>query len=314
MEEIFRIEHYNRLIMSKLHETEHTIYFDGRMIRADNASMSKLAKTVAAMANNDGGEIIYGIAVKRCRTDSYAPIEDFTQSSDWVYTEIQARIDKPIKGLQVVLVPFPDDNRHQLLHIIIPTNNALPHMSDDGRYYRLRHKKIVVMDETEVRLLYGKTTCCDVEFLGIYNTNGLPVLQNGKFRSISFYPKFAIRNCGGVVERHYKMEIAFPASLYEEQFQPMQSLFLRHEGTNVVFGQRNTHSLFQEEIATIIEGKLFVDSKNIEAFIGGDICVSLFFSNGVKKHRLPLWETFTYNGRKLQPDDFTDSIPPSLEI
>jgi hypothetical protein len=49
--------------------------------------------------------------------------------------------------------------------------------------------------------------------------------------------------------------------LYEENFLPLQSNFIRHDGNYIVFGITGRSPLFQNETSTIIEAKLSVNQK-----------------------------------------------------
>lgn len=292
-------------VENKTRMHQELLFFKGEEINDSPAKTTKLAKIICACANSGGGNIIYGISTKRNRADAFNPIGNFLKTKEWLYHEIQSHIEKPIKSLQINYINYSVDSNDLLIHFYIPNNNDQPHMFSDNKYYMLKKTKPYVLDESEVRMLYGKLSHCDLEFLGIYNTNGLPVLQNGKFSSMSFYPKILIRNAGNMVEKDYKIEISFPAVLYEETFQPLQALFIRHEGKNVVFGQKGLNPIFQQEISTMIEAKIAVNSDNIKSFLNDYLSINLFFSNGIKKHSIKLSDTLTYKGKQLKNEDFT---------
>src|SRR5690606_38162 len=122
-------------------------------------------------------------------------------SKEWLFHEIQSHIDKPIRDLNINIFIF--DENSSLIHFQIPENNNQPHMFSDSKYYKWQKNRAVVLDESEVRSLYGRLSVSELEFLGIYNTNGLPVLSGGKFSAMSFYPKLLIRNSGNIVEKDY---------------------------------------------------------------------------------------------------------------
>ncbi len=288
------------------------IFIKGSDFSDTSASMTKLAKNICALANSGGGKVIYGIHPKRGRAEKFDFITDFNKSLDWLNHEIQSQIDSQVKDLQIDIVEI--ENNKFIYQFEIPANNNQPHMFCDSKYYKWQKNKAVVLDESEVRNLYGRLSTCELEFLGVYNTNGLPVLSSGKYSSMSFYPKFLIRNAGNIVEKEYKIEISFPAKLYEETFQPLQALFIRHEGSHVVFGHKGNSSLFQQEISSMIEAKIAVNTENIDVFLKDSINITLYFSNGIKKHNLKLSDTLTYNGKQLEKSDFTYIRSLTMEI
>jgi len=307
-------EFYRELVANNTRMHSALLFFNGSDIDTGSASMTKLAKTICAVSNSGGGDIIYGISQKRGRAVKFDPVTKFGKSTEWLYHEIQSQIDKPVKDFRIDISSAGNDDISKIIHIQIPANNDQPHMFADSKYYKWQKTKAVVLDESEVRMLYGKLSACELEFLGIYNTNGLPVLSAGKYTAMSFYPKLLIRNAGNIVEKDYKIEISFPAKLYEESFQPLQALFIRHEGSHVVFGNKGNHPLFQQEIATMIEAKIAINTENIATFLNEYLNVTLYFSNGIKKHSLKLSDTLTYNGKSLRKDDFTNVRTLTMDI
>lgn len=298
------INYYESLVKEKNRTYDSFILIDGKELSISPAKITKAAKMIAALANSGGGHIIYGIASKYKRADKIAPVKEFNKSDSWIINEIQSHIDKPVKDLELKISPVNDYSNGLILHFFIPINNEQPHMFADNKYYKIKKNKAYVLDESEVRVLYDKLSHCELEFLGIYNTNGLPVLSNGKFNSISFYPKILIRNSGNMVEKDYKIEIAFPAVLFEENYQPLKALFIRHEGSYAVFGQKGLSPIFQEEINTMIEAKIAVSQENVDVFVKEFLIIKLYYSNGIKSHKIKLSETLTYNGKKINPNDF----------
>ena len=306
------IEFYKNLITDKTRMHSSFVFIKGSEFDSSPNSMGRMAKKICALANSGGGKIIYGIYPKRSRADKFDFITGFNKSLDWLTHEIQSQIDSPIKDLK--FTPIEIETGKFLYQFEIPANNGQPHMFNDSKYYKWQKNKAVILDESEVRMLYGKLSECELEFLGVYNTNGLPVLSSGKYSSMSFYPKFLIRNAGNIVEKDYKIEISFPAKLFEESFQPLKALFIRHDGSHVVFGQKGNNPLFQQEISTMIEGKIAVNLENIDVFMKDYINITLYFSNGIKKHSLKLSETLTYNGKQLNKSDFTNIKTLTMEI
>lgn len=303
------LNYYQSIVKNNLRMHNSFLLYSGSFFQSSSSlTMSKLSKTVCGLANSGGGEIIFGIETKNFRAINFSPIINFNKDDLYLYHEIQSQIEPPIKDLQIKLIDFTANCNDKLLHIVVPYSNGQPHMFSDNRYYKLNKTRISVLNEQDVRSLYNINSISDLEFLGLYNTNGLPNLLNGKFTSINFYPKFLIRNSGNKVEKDYKIELSFPSSLYEESFQPLKYMFIRHDGSYVVFGQKGVNSLFQDETSTIIEAKITVNISNIQSFLDEYIKINLYFTSGVKKHVIKLSESLTYNGKHLNINDFTQEI------
>lgn len=297
----YSFEYYRRLVDDKVSCHDSLWLVGGSQWNAGQSA--KLAKMVSAIANSGGGELIFGIAQKRSRADSFDLVKGFDKGEEWIFHEIQSQIDNPISDLSVNICTVPESNG-KIIHIHIPTNNNAPHLFSDSKFYRWKKGKCIVMNESEIRTAYLKISTCDLEFLGVTNINGIPTLSGGKFSSMNFYPKFMIRNAGNIVEKEYKVEIAFPTALFEETNQPLKSAFVRHEGIYSVFGQRGNYPIFQQEISTIIEAKITVNAENFSTFQNEYMNIYLYFSNGLKKHSIKLSDTFTYNGKRLTKEDF----------
>lgn len=301
----YSFEYYRRLVDDKVSCHDSLWLVGGSQWNAGQSA--KLAKMVSAIANSGGGELIFGIAQKRSRADIFDLVKGFDKGEEWIFHEIQSQIDNPIADLSVNICTVPESNG-KIIHIHIPASNNAPHLFSDSKFYRWKKGKCIVMNESEIRTAYLKISTCDLEFLGVTNINGIPTLSDGKFSSMNFYPKFMIRNAGNIVEKEYKVEIAFPTALFEETNQPLKSAFVRHEGIYSVFGQRGNYPIFQQEISTIIEAKITVNAENFSTFQNEYMNIYLYFSNGLKKHSIKLSDTFTYNGKRLTKDDFTKPI------
>jgi len=293
------IEFCKNLINKKIKIPNSMFVFSGKSF----LSISKVAKDVCAIANCGGGNLYYGLIEKSGRIINFSPIENYKNDEEWLYYEIQSFIDQPIKNFKVEFSYI--DNNSLIIHLTIPFNNNQPHLFLDGKFYKYENKKTVQMKENEIRRMYGMLNYSDLEIIGITNTNGLPILKEGKFSTISFYPKIFIQNIGNVVEKIYKIEISFPASLYEENFQPLKLIFSRFEGKYAVFCNSGNNPIFQNEINSAIEAKIELNLKNFDDFFTESLIINLYYSKGIKKQELKLSETLTYNGKIITKEDFT---------
>ncbi|MCF0206396.1 MAG: ATP-binding protein [Bacteroidales bacterium] len=276
----YSVEYYQNIVNDNIRCYDSLWCVDGSLWCNSASFLVKLAKIVAAMANCDGGELIYGISQKRSHAEAFSTVRNFDKTADWLLHEIQSQIEPQVKDLRVLVCEIPDHDGC-VIHIHVPSNNNAPHLFADSKFYRWQKGKCLVMSEKEIRTAYTRLNVCDVEFLGVSNINGIPTLAGGKFQSMSFYPKFMIRNAGNIVEHEYKVEIAFPSALFEESNQPLKNAFVRHEGIYSVFGQKGNYPIFQQEICTIIEAKITVNAENISTFLSENLMVYLYFSNGI---------------------------------
>ena len=177
-------------------------------------------------------------------------------------------------------------------------------MANDNKYYCRNLTNTILLQEHEIRNLYTKNSRPELEFVGVTNTNGNPTNKLGKLDFITFFPKFLIKNSGEQVEDVYKIEISIPSSLHDVNYIAMQNYFTRYDDEMIVFSIKNNNPIFQNEIYTIAEAKIIVNSKNYVDFENGVIEIKLFYSKGVKTTQLDLKTTLTYNKQQLQIEQF----------
>ncbi|MBI4646966.1 MAG: ATP-binding protein [Bacteroidia bacterium] len=271
--------------------------------------LNKLSVILSAFANMTGGILIYGIETKRRMAHCFSFINSSNISAGNLLFQVQSRISRKIKGLKIDVINIENNPLKSVLIFRIPESKDAPHMAFDKKYYRRYNYKEAVMDEHEIRMLYGKSNITEIEFFGIINTNGVPVLSNGKFEHINFYPRFLVRNISSAIELYYKIELAVPIELHDSSFAAMQNYFTRHEGIYGIFSIPNRTPLFQEELATIFEAKLHVNSQNYHVFENEYIKLKLFYSNGTKLHEFRLKDTFKYKNMEIMNNNFVTTQP-----
>jgi len=314
--DIITQEDIQSLLDMKVEESLSLEYKKANEISPDQPNkINRISVVISAFANTAGGILIYGIQSKRRKAYEYSFINGNKFTVDWFKSIIHPRIQRPIEGLKFHHVVFDDDLTKSVFVISIPESPDAPHMAFDKKFYKRSHFKEIVMEEYEVRLMYKKTNITELEFFGILNTNGVPILSGGRLVTMNFYPKFMIRNISNIVEHSYKFEISIPTAVYDETFKPLQQYFVKHEGVNSVFAIPNTSPLFQEEITTVIDANLYINRQNYKYFENGDIIVKLYYSNGLKTQRFNLKQTFHYKNKTINYEDFalTEEALPEMK-
>lgn len=266
--------------------------------------LNKLVCDVTAFANTIGGTIIFGIEKKRGRADRFSYHKSEKYPVLLIKNVLETRIHKNIENVSIDLIQTGEDFFESVLVISISESNDAPHMAFDNIYYKRHNRKSLPMEEYEVRMAYGKLSKTSLEFAGIFNSNGIPTLSNGKFISMMFLPRFMIRNTGSVIEKHYKFEIGIPSSLCDESYFALNTYFSRHDGIHNVYTISCKTPLFQDELNTISEAKLLITKDNIQDYLQGNIFVNLFYTDGVKSSEFRIIDIFKYNDKILKPEEF----------
>ncbi len=182
----YNIDYLNSLIFNKTEESLHLEYKAAGALGKQNNKTDEISKDVSAMANSDGGQIIYGI--KEIKTGVTSEIEinpvnskDF--SMEWIQNIINDKIQPRISG--VVIFPITITDNETVYVIDIPKSDTA-HQAADKRYYKRYNCISEAMHDYEIRdiLNRSKNPKIDLKFkitnntLDIYAVNNGPVYAN----------------------------------------------------------------------------------------------------------------------------------------
>lgn len=115
----------------------------------------EIAKDVSAMANSDGGWLVYGVEESGHlpeRLDAGVPDDSITR--EWIENVLSANISPSIPGLKIVQIP--GQNGHSYFAIEIPKSYGGPHQAPNKRYYKRYNFKSSPMDDYEIRDVRGR--------------------------------------------------------------------------------------------------------------------------------------------------------------
>ncbi|MFH2094671.1 MAG: ATP-binding protein [Bacteroidota bacterium] len=296
----------HKIIENRAEESIDIEFKNGSELDAvSSRGLDKLSVMVTSFANTSGGLLIFGIETKKRRAWGLSCSVSESFNPAMIIHGLHSRIQKHIPGMEVKQV-IMDSSKHASVFIFrIPESRMAPHMAFDRRFYKRSNFREVLMEEYEVRQAYHKTNVADIEFFGVINTGGVPILHNGKFIEMNFYPKFLVRNISSAIEHTWKFELFLPSALHDPSFHALQHYFARHDGPYSVFSVSNRSPLFQEELATVIEAKIGVTKENFHVFDREKIVIRIYFTGGIKTHEYPMKETFRYKMAELNFNDFT---------
>jgi hypothetical protein len=167
----------------------------------------EITKDVSAMANADGGIIIYGVKEydeddKKHLPEKIDPIDRTQFSKEWldqVINNIRPRID----GLSIHPVDINTEPNHVVYVVEIPKGTTA-HQAKDHRYYKRFNFESVPMEDYEVRDVMNRATTPDaqVEFF----SKRIPP-KEGEWR---YRLECTVSNPGIQVINHLKLEFTFP--------------------------------------------------------------------------------------------------------
>ena len=268
--------------------------------------IEQLSILVSSFANTVGGTIFFGIDTQRRKASGLSPAKISPQTIDQLKYILQSAINPEIDTLDIKQFTIDGNEAKSVLMIKVPNSDIAPHMAQDKRFYKRADCKEIIMYEYEIRELYQRAKKAEIDIYAIINTNGIPILESGKYQKVNFYPRFLVKNISSVIEHHYKMELYIPSGIYNPNFSVLQQHFARLEDHYSVFSVSNTSPLFQHELATVLDANLIIDGDNFKLFTELDIIIKLFYSNGVKTKYFRLLDTFLYQNKPLRSEDFSD--------
>jgi hypothetical protein len=178
-------------------------------------------------------------------------------------------------------------------------------MFENYKYYKRVLSKNVLMEEFEIRQLYQISKKSDLQIISISNLQGIPHMSGGLYSSMKFYPRVHIQNLGQRLEDIYKLELALPSALVDESFSVLHKYLKGYEKDKNIYSIPSTEPLFQNEIKTMIELVLKVDTHNFDTFLKSEINLKLYSSEQVHEQNYWCREWFHYQGSLPQIESFT---------
>lgn len=208
MEDLHKKEKYDLKILESfiLNEIEETIHIDFKSSGAlskEDAKKREISKDVASFANSDGGIIIYGISEKNHKASHFSYIDGNIFTKEWLEQVISSTINRNIPGLKIYPVRKGGNIEQSLYIVQIPASLEAPHMSKDKRFYKRFNFESVMMEEYEVRSLYGRRAKSKLSFDG-HNIGVEKSLVDG---NVVIRFSTYVYNEGDRVEENYKVNI-----------------------------------------------------------------------------------------------------------
>lgn len=158
----FTAETLQYLIENEVEENVHLDYKAGTALQKNDRGKNEITKDVSAFANADGGIIIYGLAEKDHKPAELAPFDgnDFSKER---LDQIIANIQPSIKGVSIFPIRLGGDVSQSVYVVKIPRSSNAPHMASDHRYYKRNNFQSVAMEDYEVRDLFTRADCPELE-------------------------------------------------------------------------------------------------------------------------------------------------------
>lgn len=200
------IEDIERLIKDKTEESLNLEFKSSGALAKNDKSKTEISKDISAMANANGGIIVYGINEKEHVAKEIPFINGNEFTKEWFEQVIGDNIHPKV---DMIIHPIRqnDDISKSIYVIEIPESEDSPHMAKDNRYYERYNFKIQPMEEYKVRRLYHQAQKTKLRITDVFT---IPLKGYQKY--IEF--NIRIKNIGNRLERFYKLIIDAPVNQF----------------------------------------------------------------------------------------------------
>jgi hypothetical protein len=270
--------------------------FDKEIVKLD-----ALSKTISAMANAIGGIVYIGLEIKKSRFVAFETAPKGWPSSETLLLLLKDEIQPKINNLKI-------EKLESAFVITIPDSLQKPHISPNYKFYKRVLSKNQVMEEFEIRQIYQSTLKSDLQIISMTNLQGIPLMSDGLFETMKFYPRIHISNLGQRIEEKYKLEISIPSFLVDETFTVLHKYLKGYKKDKNIYSIPATEPLFQNENKTVIELVLKLNSENYTRFVDSEIELRLFSSEKVHEQTYKCADWFNYKGNLPQLNHFTKKL------
>ena len=207
----------------------------------------ELAKDVSAMANSNGGRIIYGIQEKcvddRSIPGKLTPIAKSEMNKDTLAQLVYAHITPKIEGLSITTIEFDKDSN--IFVVDIPQSTTVHQSRLTHLYYKRRNSSVYEMEDYEIRdaMNRQKFPKIDIGFSLIKikevttHVEGLPILGRQRTEReetiIKYKLKYEFRNIGSIYAKYCYACIDIPEAIVADK-DKVNNGFLRITEDNTI--------------------------------------------------------------------------------
>jgi len=268
MKELHKLKKYDfetleSFINNSIEESQYIEFKSGEALSKKDAYKKEISKDVSAFANSDGGIIIYGILETNHKANCFSFIDGDEFSKEWLEQIITSTIHRNIPNLKIFPIRKNGNLKETLYVVQIPSSIEAPHMSRDKRFYRRAQFESVIMEEYEVRQLYGRRVKSN---LFLQNCK-ISAVKPRKEHLYNFLFEADVINEGEKPEKEYKVNVIifnhtgkFTLS-WDKGIQ--NHYYTKLSDSETMISASSNTSIYPNEIANAVRFKLEFSNNNI---------------------------------------------------
>lgn len=279
--EEYEVSDLQSLIDNQIEESIHLDFKAGDALSKQPLKKKELSKDIASFANSDGGIIVYGLDEENHVAKSFSFIDGNEFTKEWLEQIINTTINRRIDGLMIYPVRVENDLKRTIYVVKIPRSTDAPHQSQDKRFYKRFNFESVMMEEYEVRQLYGRKVKSQL-VLDQWSISQVSDAPEDKYK---FLCSVRIYNSGNISEKDFKVNVIF------EQYDPRLNISWPRDKSNIDYtildknrvkiSAESSSSIFPNETVNVLRFNLDLSKNDLsEVFELVQIKVFLFYSHG----------------------------------
>lgn len=286
--EIHKLDSYDldflqSLINNEIEESIHIEFKRAESLSKKDSVKKEISKDISAFANSDGGIIIYGIEEKNHKATNFSFVDGNVFTKEWLEQIISSTIYRTIQGLKIFPIRYNSDLQKTIYVVQIPSSLDAPHLSKEKRFYKRHNFESVMMEEYEIRELYGRKLKSKL-ILGSYRIAKYNEQENDEEYKYLF--EVAVINDGEVLETDYKVNVYFDnivdgMNIFWEDFGSKRDYYYTNMGNNNAKVSGVGKSIYPNEMLTVLNFNFTIKRFNFEeAKKQLKFRIVLFYPNG----------------------------------
>lgn len=301
MSKKYDIDYLHNLINEEEEENLHLDYKAAHALGKTDGKKAEISKDVSAMANSDGGVIIYGISEfkdkdSRYKPEKIDPVRRGQFSKEWLEQVINSNIQPKVKN--IIITPVSISESDVVFVVKIPKSDTA-HQAKDKRYYKRYNFESVPMEDYEVKDILNRAKypkiVMDFRFIKEFDKNA--GLKNAR-RKYTVTLEITCINNGSIFANYINYFIHLPDDLINDSFAVDLPESEKYENYLVISGD-NTYQ------------ELIPQTKQTQSLWSRSNYIPLL--PGVKKtfnSSLTLKNDFPSDEREIYWTVFADNAPP----
>src|SRR6266545_782136 len=212
------IEEY---IVNEIQENLNLEYKSAKAVSREGRAIVEISKDISAMANSQGGTVIYGVKEfdekeKRHLPARIDPVDQTLFTKEWLEQIIVSNIRPKIQGLVIYPIQIKP-NPNDIVYVVEIKQSNTAHQAKDFRYYKRTNFQSVPMEDYEIRDIMNRASIPNVSItFGLYNGAHTSDEENDAvlFRGL----RIILKNEGSQVVNRFKLLMELTnVGWYEEE-------------------------------------------------------------------------------------------------